>query len=168
MPEDGRIIGPRGAGFVSVQDGSPLMPIGRNAIEPLAVVAVILIALLALSAIIALPAKLTIPAGGGLALALFIPVLCGLSVVMKHNKSLQREQGARQIDELRYTQYFQIYDRHPLPSIIRQTCFPILVIFLFNLYFAHLLVYTPRLTAEGFGNFLLLGHRYSASEPMIT
>jgi hypothetical protein len=160
MPEDGRIIGPRDADYASGRDKFSLMPSGSNAIDPLAVVAVILISLFALSAILTLPAKLTVPAGGGLALALFIPVLCALSVVMKHNKSVQREQGARQIDELRYTQYFQIYKRHPLPSIIRQTCFPILVIFLFNLYFAQLMIYTPRLNAEAFGNFLLLGHRY--------
>jgi hypothetical protein len=165
MPDDGTIIESRDAGWTSGRGGSSPMPTGRDAIEPWAVAALVLVPLLALAAVVSLPAEWTIPAGGGLALALFIPVLCALSVVMKHNKSVLREQGARRIDELRFTQYFQIYDQHPLPSIIRQTWFPILVMFLFNLYFAQLLVYTPPLSAKAFGNFLLLGHRYSLTGP---
>jgi hypothetical protein len=161
MPEDGKTIEPLEPGLVSGPDDRPLMSIGRGAIEPFALATLVLIPLLALLAIVVLPSNWTIPAGGGLALACFIPVLCALSVLMKHKKSALRERGARQTDELRYTQYFQIYDRHPLPSIIRQTWFPILVIFLFNMYFAYLLVYTPDLSAKVFGNFLLLGHRFS-------
>lgn len=161
MPDDGRIIATRDAasrdaGPASGRDVFPLTSPGRN-------VALALIPLAALSAVVALPAELTVPAGGGLALALFIPVLCAISVVMKHDKSIRREQGARQVDDLRDTQYFQIYDRHPLPSIVQQAWFPILVIFLFSLYFAQLLIYTPHLNAEAFGNFLMLGHRYSFS-----
>jgi hypothetical protein len=38
------------------------------------------------------------------------------------------------------------------------------VIFLFNLYFTYLLVYTPKLSATAFGNFLLLGHLYPMTD----
>jgi hypothetical protein len=163
MPEDGQIIGRRNMEFSPGRDPLPPMLADNNIIDPAAAAALVLVPLIALAAVVALPAKLTLPAGGLLALALFIPVLCILSVVKKHNKSKRREQGARQTDELRFTQYFQIYDRHPLPNIIRETWFPILAIFLFNLYFAQLLVYTPLLTAGTFGNFLLLGHQFSSS-----
>jgi hypothetical protein len=88
MPNDGTIIEPRDAGWASGRGGSSLMPTGPDAIGPLTVAALVLVPSLALAAVVSLPVKLTIPAAGGLALALFIPVLCVLSVVMKHNKSV--------------------------------------------------------------------------------
>jgi hypothetical protein len=94
MPKDGQVIGPDDPALASGPAGNMQLPAERNAIEPLAIVALVTIPLLAFWAVVTLPATETIPAGGGLILALFIPVLCALSVVMKYNRSIRREQGA--------------------------------------------------------------------------
>ncbi len=167
MPDDGKIIGPEDTVLASSSDRDSSDPGGVPPIGPFTIKAVVATALLAVLAVVILSPKQTIPAGGSIALALFIPVLCALSVVMKHNRSEGRKKAARKTDKLGLTQYFQIYDRHrhTQPNIIQQTWFPILVIFLFSLYFARLLVYTPDLSTNDFGNFLLLGHVFSTAGP---
>jgi hypothetical protein len=117
---------------------------------------------LALVLMIALPATSAVPAGGALALAFFIPVLCGSSVWLKHRRSVNRHGAAERTDHLAGTHYFQLYARNPMPNLIGQCWLPILVILLINLYFTRILVYTPPFDVAQFGNFLLLGHLFPA------
>jgi len=101
-----------------------------------------------------------LPLGGAVALAFFIPVLCILSVWIKQHRVEQREDAAWRTDSLSTTRYFQNYRKNKLHNIVSETWFPILVIFLFSIYFTYLLVYTPQLNEKGYQNFLLLGHFY--------
>lgn len=134
----------------------------------LAAAALVVVPVVAAGVVMGVPANLTIPGFAVLTLALFIPVLCALSVVLKRDRFLEREEATVATDHLVSTQYFQLYQRNPLPNIIRQTWFPILVIFLINLYFTRVLIYTPPFEAKDFGNFLLLGHLFPATDDAAT
>lgn len=105
-----------------------------------------------------------VPLGGAVALAFFIPVLCILSVWIKQHRVEKREAAAWGTDRLATTRYFQNYSKNRLRNIVGETWFPILVIFLFCIYFTFLLVYTPQLNEKGYQNFLLLGHFYMSGD----
>jgi hypothetical protein len=112
MPKDGQLIGP-----ADIAPGTAPCGSLRDVIEPFAFVALLVIPLLAFFAALSLPATVTIPAGAGLALSLFIPMLCGLSVLMKHNRSRRRRESVMQMDQVGATQYFQIHVCKSQPAL---------------------------------------------------
>ncbi len=109
-----------------------------------------------------------VPFGGLAVLALFIPVLCCVSVYLKQSRIETRLTGVVSQYNLTEDTYYQIYLKNNHISIISQTWFPILVLTLMNIHLASLTIYTPGVLGPPakLANFLLLGSRYGLPSDM--
>lgn len=103
-----------------------------------------------------------VPFGAVCMLAMFVPVLSGVAVWIKKTAGPARLAAAVELYGIDQDKYYQVFIRTRQPSIVSQTCIPIAVVAMVNLYFSTLFIYTPvALRPPGFMvNFLLLGSQY--------
>ncbi|HJS88311.1 MAG TPA: hypothetical protein VJ779_22920 [Acetobacteraceae bacterium] len=102
-----------------------------------------------------------VPAGGCLLMALFVPMLCLIAVRLKSSRKQAKLNSAISLYNLQEDHYYKVYQSRQPPSR-SQSCFPIVVISLLNVYFSMIMIYTPPVLAppEFLSNFFLLGSRY--------
>jgi len=103
-----------------------------------------------------------IPFGGLILLAAFVPVLSGIAVWIKATSEPARLQSAVDLYGIQDDKYYKSFISTQRPSIVKQTCVPIIVMTIVNVYFATLMIYTPVVLRppEYMANFLLLGSQY--------